>query len=285
MPRVADNRQHDADRASDTERLRALDDRLARARGEPRTAAPEGYKYRQANQAWRMVIELVAGLGIGFGIGFGLDHLFGTSPILLVVFILLGFVAGVKTMLRTAAEMARLIEEARARKTSAAEDATAELAGARVSGDGTSKTTGDGSATPAGNGHRPAAVPDVTPHRPTASAPYFDYLIVGAGFAGAVVAERLASQAGKRVLVAGYADDQGRPDRNLKLSIDRASAVRDWLVEASGIPPTQFAIQGYGYTRPVADNATPEGRAKNRRVEITLVPDTQVSAVPTGAAR
>ena len=106
MPRVADNRQHDADRASDMERLRALEDRLARARGEPRTAAPEGDKYRQANQAWRMVIELVAGLGIGFGIGFGLDHLFGTSPILLVVFILLGFVAGVKTMLRTAAEMA-----------------------------------------------------------------------------------------------------------------------------------------------------------------------------------
>ncbi|VWD12019.1 OmpA/MotB domain-containing protein [Burkholderia contaminans] len=90
---------------------------------------------------------------------------------------------------------------------------------------------------------------------------------------------------GKRVLVAGYADDQGRPDRNLKLSIDRASAVRDWLVEASGIPPTQFAIQGYGDTRPVADNATPEGRAKNRRVEITLVPDTQASAVPTGATR
>ncbi len=97
--------------------------------------------------------------------------------------------------------------------------------------------------------------------------------------------ELIKAHSGKRVLVAGYADDQGRPDRNLKLSIDRASAVRDWLVEASGIPPTRFAIQGYGDTRPVADNATPEGRAKNRRVEITLVPDTPVPAVPTGAAR
>lgn len=97
--------------------------------------------------------------------------------------------------------------------------------------------------------------------------------------------ELIKAHPGKRVLVAGYADDQGRPDRNLKLSIDRASAVRDWLVEASGIPPTRFAIQGYGDTRPVADNATPEGRAKNRRVEITLVPDTPVPAVPTGAAR
>ncbi|WP_175753748.1 OmpA family protein [Burkholderia ambifaria] len=97
--------------------------------------------------------------------------------------------------------------------------------------------------------------------------------------------ELIKAHPGKRVLVAGYADDQGRPDRNLKLSIDRASAVRDWLVEASGIPPTRFAIQGYGDTRPVADNATPEGRAKNRRVEITLVPDTPVPAIPTGAAR
>ncbi|MFP3501412.1 OmpA family protein [Burkholderia sp. SIMBA_062] len=97
--------------------------------------------------------------------------------------------------------------------------------------------------------------------------------------------ELIKAHPDKRVLVAGYADDQGRPDRNLKLSIDRASAVRDWLVEASGIPPTRFAIQGYGDTRPVADNATPEGRAKNRRVEITLVPDTPVPAVPSSAAK
>ncbi len=78
---------------------------------------------------------------------------------------------------------------------------------------------------------------------------------------------------GKRILVAGHTDVVGKPDRNLTLSVDRAAAVRDWLVDASGIPPTQFAIQGYGDTRPVADNATPDGRARNRRVEITLVPD------------
>nr|WP_242431797.1 OmpA family protein [Burkholderia ambifaria] len=97
--------------------------------------------------------------------------------------------------------------------------------------------------------------------------------------------ELIKAHPGKRVLVAGYADDQGRPDRNLKLSIDRASAVRDWLVEASGIPPAQFAIQGYGDARPVANNATPEGRAKNRRVEITLVPDTRAPAIPTGVEK
>jgi len=52
-----------------------------------------------------MVIELVAGLMIGFGIGYGLDTLFGTKPIFLVLFILAGFAAGVKTMLRSAKEM------------------------------------------------------------------------------------------------------------------------------------------------------------------------------------
>ena len=61
--------------------------------------------YSQANLAWRMVIELVAGLGIGFGIGYGLDVLFGTLPIFLVLFVFLGLAAGVKTMLRSAEEI------------------------------------------------------------------------------------------------------------------------------------------------------------------------------------
>ncbi|WP_373559867.1 OmpA family protein [Burkholderia sp. AU16741] len=78
----------------------------------------------------------------------------------------------------------------------------------------------------------------------------------------------------KRILVAGYTDNVGNPDSNLKLSTARAEAVRDWLVDASGISATRFAIQGYGMTRPLSSNDTPDGRARNRRVEITLVPDT-----------
>jgi outer membrane protein OmpA-like peptidoglycan-associated protein len=85
----------------------------------------------------------------------------------------------------------------------------------------------------------------------------------------------------KRILVAGYTDNVGNPDSNLKLSVARAGAVRDWLIEASGMPVTQFAIQGYGDTRPITENDTEVGRAKNRRVEITLVPDTPES-VPIG---
>jgi len=67
---------------------------------QPETRADADYSGGEL--AWRMVIEMVSGLGIGFGIGYGLDSLFGTLPIFLVLFTLLGLVAGVKVMLRSA---------------------------------------------------------------------------------------------------------------------------------------------------------------------------------------
>jgi ATP synthase protein I len=89
---------------SKEDRLRALEERIAarKAKDAPRPHQEEHYS--QAQLAWRMVIELVAGLGIGFGIGYGLDALFGTQPFLMVLFIFFGLAAGVKTMLRTAQE-------------------------------------------------------------------------------------------------------------------------------------------------------------------------------------
>ena len=57
--------------------------------------------------AWRMVIELVSGLAIGFGLGYGLDIVLGTLPIFMIIFTLLGFVAGIRTMLSTAKEVQR----------------------------------------------------------------------------------------------------------------------------------------------------------------------------------
>ena len=87
-------------------RLQALEQRIAAAKAAAaprRSAKAEGH--HQAQLAWRMVIELVAGLLIGFGIGYGLDSLLGTMPIFLVLLILAGFAAGVKTMLQSAREM------------------------------------------------------------------------------------------------------------------------------------------------------------------------------------
>ena len=88
-----------------TRQLAALEERIAAAKG-AQAPKPRGDEhYSAANLAWRMVIELVAGLGIGFGIGYGLDALFGTLPFLMVIFTFLGLAAGIKTMMRTAAEL------------------------------------------------------------------------------------------------------------------------------------------------------------------------------------
>ena len=92
---------------SRSERLKRLEERLAVARGDRQDVPHQESHYSQANLAWRMVIELVAGLSIGFGIGFGLDRLFGTMPIFLILFIFLGLAAGIRTMLRSAREVER----------------------------------------------------------------------------------------------------------------------------------------------------------------------------------
>jgi len=87
------------------ERLDALQSKIDALKKRQAPPPKVDEHYSQAQQAWRMVIELVSGLGIGFVIGYGLDALFGTIPIFLVIFTLLGFVAGVKTMVRTAEEI------------------------------------------------------------------------------------------------------------------------------------------------------------------------------------
>jgi outer membrane protein OmpA-like peptidoglycan-associated protein len=70
------------------------------------------------------------------------------------------------------------------------------------------------------------------------------------------------------VLVVGYTDSIGSDAYNLRLSERRAGAVRDHMV-AQGIEAGRIEASGRGKADPVADNATPEGRAQNRRVEIT----------------
>ena len=89
-----------------SQRLKRLEDRIEAARAsraEP--VSRVGAKYTQGSLAWRMVAELVAGMLLGLGIGWGLDGLLGTRPGFLVLFVLLGFAAGVRVMMRTAAEV------------------------------------------------------------------------------------------------------------------------------------------------------------------------------------
>ena len=83
----------------------ALDAKLRAAKGAEAPTRKFEDHHSQAHLAWRMVIELVTGIVIGFAIGYGLDSLFGTLPIFLIVFILLGFAAGINVMLRSAKEL------------------------------------------------------------------------------------------------------------------------------------------------------------------------------------
>jgi outer membrane protein OmpA-like peptidoglycan-associated protein len=69
--------------------------------------------------------------------------------------------------------------------------------------------------------------------------------------------------------VFGYTDDVGTPEYNQQLSLRRATALKEYLVQA-GLDPAIINVKGYGKTSPLDESATNEARAKNRRVEIAL---------------
>lgn len=91
----------------DPDRLNALEAKL-KAKKKALTPEPaEEHHLSSAQAGWRMVTELVVGLLLGFGFGYGLDLFFGTIPIFLVLFTMLGFAGGVRAMMRSAEEIAK----------------------------------------------------------------------------------------------------------------------------------------------------------------------------------
>ncbi|MEM9421492.1 MAG: OmpA family protein [Pseudomonadota bacterium] len=85
------------------------------------------------------------------------------------------------------------------------------------------------------------------------------------------VSKVLAKYNQTNVLVEGHTDNVGSDQYNLNLSIRRAEAVGNYLA-AQGVSVPRIRALGYGETQPLAANATDEGRAQNRRVEIQLTP-------------
>ena len=73
-----------------------------------------------------------------------------------------------------------------------------------------------------------------------------------------------------KVEVSGHTDSTGSTTANQTLSQTRAKSVVDYLV-AHGVAQSRITSTGYGGTKPVASNATEEGRAKNRRIEFRVV--------------
>lgn len=73
-----------------------------------------------------------------------------------------------------------------------------------------------------------------------------------------------------RIRVSGHTDNTGRAEVNLRISRQRAGSVADYLLD-NGVNADQIVAQGYGATRPIADNSTEAGRSANRRIEVNYV--------------
>ena len=89
--------------SSKKENLDQLDKRIEEFKSKKEENRPKRLKVQ--NDGWRMVIELVTGMVLGVSLGMALDYIVGSEPIFLIVFSLLGFMAGVKTMIATAKKM------------------------------------------------------------------------------------------------------------------------------------------------------------------------------------
>lgn len=82
--------------------------------------------------------------------------------------------------------------------------------------------------------------------------------------------EVLKAKSGMQVEIQGHTDNVGSEEDNLKLSQGRAETVKKYLV-AKGIAESRILAKGYGSSQPIADNTSPEGKAKNRRTSLKVI--------------
>lgn len=83
------------------------------------------------------------------------------------------------------------------------------------------------------------------------------------------IAQQIKKSGNAKFLLSGHSSSEGTTQRNMALSVDRANAVKVYLVN-NGISSSRLITKGFGESRPVADNSTENGRTLNRRVEIAL---------------
>ena len=87
------------------------------------------------------------------------------------------------------------------------------------------------------------------------------------------LANILKEYADTNVLVVGHTDSSGSAAYNMSLSERRANAVTTYFVNNKGLSSSRFTTTWFGEDQPIADNSTVEGRAKNRRVNVAIVPN------------
>jgi len=166
--------------------------------------------------------------------------------------------------------------------------ATADAVGCPIDGDGDGVYDGLDRCldTPAGTKVDAMGCP-LPPPEPPKAEPIFEekksLVLEGVGFATAsavltpdslAILDRVAASLKDwpevHVEIGGHTDSDGGAKHNLKLSQARAESVRDYLV-SQGVSVSQLGVQGYGETKPIADNRTVDGKSKNRRVELSKV--------------
>lgn len=84
------------------------------------------------------------------------------------------------------------------------------------------------------------------------------------------LASAMTAKETMEIEIAGHTDNVGDKEANLKLSQERAEAVRDYLIK-KGIAAHRITAKGYGDTKPVADNSTEKGKQQNRRTEVKII--------------
>ncbi|MFP4471278.1 MAG: OmpA family protein [Bacteroidales bacterium] len=89
------------------------------------------------------------------------------------------------------------------------------------------------------------------------------------------LAETLNKYDDTRILIEGHTDSRGTKSYNMKLSLNRAQSVENYLTE-NGVNGRRMSVKGYGETQPVASNDTERGRQKNRRVQIAIFADEEL---------
>jgi outer membrane protein OmpA-like peptidoglycan-associated protein len=85
------------------------------------------------------------------------------------------------------------------------------------------------------------------------------------------IAEILMNYPNRDILVGGHTALAGTAAGRLQLSVERAASVAEYFLSRNVRTPDRVVIRGYGAEQPIADNRTPEGMARNRRVEITIL--------------
>ena len=75
-----------------------------------------------------------------------------------------------------------------------------------------------------------------------------------------------------QIVIEGHTDSYGSDENNMTLSRERADSVRAYLASEFGIPAFRMGTAGYGETQPIANNETPQGRERNRRIDVRIEP-------------